>query len=103
MEQKLHLITTTLYSTAPRLIEYRFTVAITKGLNFMFKLYYFINQKSPVLVYADDNLEPCVKFMQSKNYQPTMCAIVSPNNRKITFSNNKFIVDGVCYSNKNYL
>lgn len=63
----------------------------------MFKLYYFINANSPALVYTNGDLQPCLQFMKSKNYQPAQCVIISPNNRKITFENNKFVVSGVRY------
>lgn len=69
----------------------------------MFRLYYFYNQNTSALIYSNEDLQQCFKYMQNNHYQPSQCTIISPNNRKITFTNNRFIVDGVCYSNKLFI
>lgn len=68
----------------------------------MFKLYYIVAQSSPILVYSNENLNMCLRFMCDNKYDESQCVIISPNNRKITFYNNTFTVDGVSYSHHKY-
>ena len=63
----------------------------------MFKLYYFFNLNTPTLVFQDEELQPCLQFIASKNFSTRMCTIISPNNRRITFdSNNDLIFGTMC-------
>ena len=68
----------------------------------MFKLYYMVAQSSPMLIYSNENLSMCFRFMYDNKYDESRCVIISPNNRKITFHNNTFTVDGVVYSHSKY-
>ena len=65
----------------------------------MFKLYCFFNHSvAPTLVFSDEDLLKCVKYMNDKQFNPAVCMIVSPNQTRITFEEDDMII----HSNSNY-
>lgn len=68
------------------------TYTLRFRIRYMFKLYYFVNPQVPSLVFSHDDLAPCLDFIRFHKYIFTRCAIVSPNNRKITFDSNNNMI-----------
>jgi len=60
----------------------------------MFKLYFYAYNVQPELVFSNAELQPCLDYIKSKQLFPQLCMIITPNNRRVTFSKNNCI----CFS-----
>lgn len=58
----------------------------------MFTVYYFVSNSTSRVVFTNDELAPCLTYINMVGLTPQQCIIVSPNKRRITFDCNNNLV-----------
>ena len=59
-----------------------------------FTLYFLTDANVCRIVYSGDELSYCLSYIKSNSLLPARCMIVSPNGRRITFTDNGSVMFG---------
>lgn len=65
-----------------------------------FTLYFLTDTNVYRIVYSSDELSYCLSYIKSNSLRPTRCMIISPNGRRITFTDNGSMMFGELHGDK---
>jgi hypothetical protein len=59
-----------------------------------FTLYFLTDSNAFKMAYSGDELSYCLSYIRTNNLLPNRCMIISPNGRRITFTDNGSMMFG---------